>query len=219
MTVLVFGATGTAGSGILKACVGASAVREVRVIVRRPIGGQDSKLRTFVHQNFHDYSTVREAFVGIDACLYGLGISVRQTSGEHEYRQITQELALAAAREVKSNSTGAVFHFLSGEGASLDSRFMWARVKAETERDLCAMLPTVSWRPGFIDGDTPTGPRLYRAMRPAFRALSFIRSLYVSSEDIGLAMLQAQAEGIRSGVIGNREIRDLADRMKHAGGQ
>ena len=136
MTVLVFGATGTAGSGILKACVATPTVREVRVIVRRPIAAQDSKLRTFVHQDFRDYTTVRDAFVGVDACLYALGISVRQTSGAQEYRQITQELALAAAREVKSNSTGAIFHFLSGEGASLDSRFMWARVKAETERDL-----------------------------------------------------------------------------------
>ena len=215
MKVLLFGATGTAGTGILKACLGTSTVHEVRAIVRRPLTVRNPKLRAIVHRDFLDYDAVRDAFAGIDACLYALGISVRQTSGEKEYRQITQDLTLAAAREVKSGSASAVFHFLSGEGASLDSRFMWARVKAETERDLAALLPAVCWRPGFIDGgDAPTGPRLYRAIRPAFRMFRFIRSFYVTSEDIGLAMLRAQAEGLRSGVIGNKEIRDLADRMR-----
>lgn len=215
MKVLVFGATGTAGTGIFRTCLSTSLVREVRAIVRHPLDVHSSKLHAFVHRDFLDYDTVGEAFVDIDACLYALGISVRQTSGEEEYRHITQKLALAAARQVKARSAGAVFHFLSGEGASLDSRFMWARVKAETERDLAAVLPTVCWRPGFIDGgEAPTGPRLYRMLRPTFRVFRFIRSFYVRSEDIGYAMLQAQLNGTRSGVVVNSEIRDLADKMR-----
>jgi hypothetical protein len=105
-----------------------------------------------------------------------------------------------------------VLHFVSGQGTALDSRFMWARVKAETERDLAGVTATVSWRPGFIDGGAAaTGPRLYRALRPAFRLLRGFRSLYVTSEDIGRAMLQATVNGMREGVIENAQIRALAE--------
>jgi uncharacterized protein YbjT (DUF2867 family) len=217
MNVLILGATGTAGSGILQACLRAPEVIEARVLTRRPLGIEHDKLREFLHHDYLDYAAVRPAFVGVDACLYALGISVRQVSGEAEYRRITHDFAIAAAEQLKSASPNAVLHFISGHGTRLDSRFMWARVKAETERDLAKAIDTVCWRPGFIDGGAAaTGPRLYRALRPLFRLLRFARSLYVTSEDIGRAMLRATAEGTGRGVIENAGIRALADRTREA---
>ncbi len=85
------------------------------------------------------------------------------------------------------------------------------------ERDLAGVIATVCWRPGFIDGGSAaTGPRLYRALRPLFRLLRFARALYVTSEDIGRAMLCVIAAGIRGGVIENARIRALADRTREA---
>ena len=215
MKILLFGATGTAGSGILQACLQSTDVAEVRVVARRPLGLAHDKLKAFVHDDYLDYAKARDAFAGIDACLYALGISVRQVSGEPEYRRITHDFAMAAAAQLRSSSPDAVLHFVSGQGTSLGSRFMWARVKAETERDLPGVIATVCWRPGFIDGGSAaTGPRLYRALRPLFRLLRFVRSLYVTSEDIGRAMLCATAEGTREGVIENARIRALADRAR-----
>jgi len=171
----------------------------------------------FLHDDYLDYAKVREAFTGVDACLYALGISVRQVPGEPEYRRITHDFAMAAAAQLKTASPDAVLHFVSGQGASLDSHFMWARVKAETERDLAGVIATVCWRPGFIDGGSAaTGPRLYRALRPLFRLLRFARALYVTSDDIGRAMLCAIAEGTRGGIIENPQIRALADRTREA---
>ena len=90
-----------------------------------------------------------------------------------------------------------------------------ARIKAETERDLAAVTTTVCWRPGFIDGGAvATGPRLYRALRPVFRLFRGARRLYVTSEDIGHAMLRATVEGLRDGVIENAQIRVLAERAR-----
>ena len=104
-------------------------------------------------------------------------------------------------------------HFISGGGTRLDSRFMWARVKAETERDLMESVGAVCWRRAFIDGaSSASGPRLYQAMRPLFRLLAPFRSVYVKGQDIGRAMLLATIENIRSRVIENREIRELAER-------
>ncbi len=221
MKVLIFGATGSAGGSVLRVCLDNPAVEEVRAIARRPLQITHGKLRGFVHNDFLDYGEsngpVAEAFDGVDACLFCLGISASQVSGEAEYRRITHEFALAAARELQLRSPAAVFHFLSGQGAGLDSRMMWARVKAEAERDLIALLGAVCWRPAFIDGETSqSGPRIYQAIRPLFRLLRGFRGLYVSGEDIGRAMLQATVEGTRGRIIGNVEIRDIAART-HTG--
>ena len=90
---------------------------------------------------------------------------------------------------------------------------MWARVKAETERDLMAEAGTVCWRPAFIDGETSSSsPRLYQLLRPLGRVFAPFRNLYVAGEDIGLAMLQATTEGIRDRIIENAEIRAMARR-------
>jgi uncharacterized protein YbjT (DUF2867 family) len=211
MKILVFGATGSAGGSVLRMCLAAPAVEEVRAIVRRPLALAHDKLRVFVHGNYLDYAPVEQAFVDVDACFFCLGISVNQVSGESEYRTITHDFALAAARALKVHSPGAAFHFLSGQGAGLDSRFMWARVKAETERDLIELIDAVCWRPAFIDGDdSASQPRIYQALRPLFRLLSPFRSLYVTGEDIGRAMLQATAENIRGRRIENAEIRRIA---------
>jgi uncharacterized protein YbjT (DUF2867 family) len=219
MNVLVFGATGAAGGSVLRACLDSPHVDEARTIVRRPLKVAHDKLRVFIHRDFLDYEAVAEAFDGIDACLFCLGISVRQTSGEAEYRTITHDYAMAAARMVRRHSPSAAFHFISGQGTALNSRMMWARVKAETERDLMQEFGAVCWRPAFIDGaDSDNAPRLYQAIRPAFRLLRGLRGMYVSGEDIGLAMIQATRDGMRGRIVDNREMRAMADRARATGG-
>ena len=100
MKILLFGATGMAGAAVLEACLAASVVEEVRVIVRRPLMETGAKLRTFVHKDFLDFATVEEAFRGLDACLFCLGVSVTQVSND-EYRTITYSYTMAAANMVK----------------------------------------------------------------------------------------------------------------------
>jgi uncharacterized protein YbjT (DUF2867 family) len=219
LKVLLFGATGSAGGSVLRVCLAAPFVTEVRAIARRPVELEErtghEKLRVILHSDFLDYAAAEDAFAGVDVCFYCLGISVTQVSGEPEYRKITRDFALAAARTLKTRSPQAVFHFVSGQGAALDSRMMWARVKAETERDLLALdSTTVCWRPAAIDGmPSKSEPRLYKVFRPLYPLLSPIRSLYISGKDLGKAMLQATQENLRGQVIENRGIRDLADRV------
>ncbi len=94
----------------------------------------------------------------------------------------------------------------------MNSRFMWARVKAQTENDLMTLINTVCWRPAFIDGElSGSGPRLYRILRPALRLLKPWRSLYVNGQDLGYAMLKATAQNFRGRIIENTEIRELVN--------
>lgn len=200
---------------MLQACLASPVVDEARAVVRRPLGVTDAKLREIVHREFLDYEAIGDAFDGVDACLWCLGISVRQVSGEAEYRTITHDYAVAAARMLRTRSPDAVFHYVSGQGAGLDSRMMWARVKAETERELMDEFGAVCWRPASIDGATSaSAPRLYQAVRPISRLFRGFRSFYVAGEDIGIAMIQATRDGERARIIDNREIRRIADGVR-----
>jgi uncharacterized protein YbjT (DUF2867 family) len=213
--VLLFGATGGAGGSVLRVCLASPIVGTVRTITRRPVAITDAKLQPIVHEDFLDYSTVSASFAGVDACLFCLGVSATQVSEEQAYRRITHDFAVAAARMLHAASPAGVFHFVSGTGADLDSRFMWARVKAETERDLMALGGAVCWRPAYIDGEhSDNAPLMLKIGRPLFRVLKPFRSMYVAGEDIGLAMLQATLDGTRTGIIDNTELRFLADRTR-----
>ena len=194
-------------------CLASPHVSSVRAIVRRPLGMTHPKLQQVIHTDFSNFEFATTALAGIDACFSCLGKSVQQVSGEAEYRIITYDYALATAHALRSQSPDATFHFISGAGANLKSRFMWARVKAETERDLIARFEAICYRPASIDGmPSVSEPALYAAFRPVARfLLKPFRRLYVSGEDIGVAMIHAQLEGIRGRVIENAAIRDLAE--------
>ncbi len=212
MRVLLFGATGSAGGGVLDACLAAPIVEEVRAITRRPLMHTSSKLRTFVHKDFVNYATVEEAFRGVDACLFCLGVSATQVSRE-EYRKITYSYTLAAAQMFKAKSPGAAFHYISGQGTRPDSRMFWSRVKAQTEHDLIELVDADCWRPAFIDAPpSPSLPKIYKTLFPLLRVLKPFPSLYVSGADLGRAMLQATRENLRKRIIENREIRQIAAR-------
>ncbi len=151
-------------------CLAHPAVEEVRAITRRPLTLTHAKLTVVIHNNYQDYASVAAAMRGVDACLYCLGISVSQVSGEPEYRKITRDFAVAAAGTLVAQSPLATFHFLSGRGASVDSRFMRARVKGETERELMDLVEAVCWRPAGIDGmPSASEPLKYRLLRPLLR--------------------------------------------------
>jgi uncharacterized protein YbjT (DUF2867 family) len=214
--ILLFGATGSAGGSVLKVCLQSAAVEEIRVILRRPLELTHERLRQFVHADFTDYRRVEGAFDGADACFFCLGISILQVSGEAEYRRITHDFAVAAAETLRARSPSGVFHFISGQGTSEASRLRWARIKGQTERELIEKFGAVCWRPGAIDGEPSShAPLLYKVFRPAYRLLKPFRSLYVSGDDLGRAMLQATAEGMRGRILENREIRAIAERVAH----
>ena len=216
MNVLIFGSTGNAGGAVLAAALADPRVAEVRAIVRRPLAGRQApKLRVVEHRDFLDFSAVDPVFQGVDACLFCLGISVRQVSGEAEYRRITRDFAVAAAERVAASSPQAGFEYLSGSGASAASRMMWARVKADAEAALRERVGANAWRPAFIDGaDSTSSPASYQRLRPMMRLLRFSRRLYISGEDIGQAMLRASRLRLRGRVFENREIRALAEQYR-----
>jgi uncharacterized protein YbjT (DUF2867 family) len=214
-TALIFGATGTAGSGALRAAVEGECVTEVRAVTRRAIHDAHPKVRNILCTNFADLSAIAPAFDNVDVCLSCLGTSVRNVAGEAEYRTIHVEYALAAAHALLARSPGATFVYLSGAGTNRRSRMMWARVKAEAE-DKLAALPLarlVCVRPGGI----PTAhPSLFDRwfVAPLVRA---VPSLGIDAEELGHAMLAAaRIQGGPQRTLENRALKDLASLQGNA---
>ena len=212
MRVLLFGATGLAGGGVLQACIADPDVTDVRAVVRRSTGVRDPKLREVIHDNYLDYAAIAHEFAGVDACCFCLGVSVSQVPDEADYRRIHQAFPMAAAKLLRDKSPAAIFHYLSGGSAGLKSRWMWARVKAEAERDLMNQFGALCWRPAMIDGEpSASQPALTRALRPLLRVMfKPFRSMYIMNVDIGRAMLAATRRHLPSRIFENAEMRELA---------
>jgi uncharacterized protein YbjT (DUF2867 family) len=203
---------------VLRACLEAPDVSRVRAIVRKPLVLEHPKLEQIVHRDFEDYTAAASALEGVDACFYCLGISTTQASSEAEYRKITYDYAVAAARALEASSPSAPFQLVSGNGTSERSFFMWARVKAETEKAIREISNGNAFRPAAIDGQGAASQKGWSsALVPVFLAIARpFRGLYIRAVDLGNAMLQVTREGLRGRTFENREIRDLAERAAAA---
>ena len=152
MRVLLFGASGMVGSGVLRECLRDDRVSEVLAVGRTPVGQVHPRLRELVHADLFDLAPVADRLAGFDACFFCVGVSAAGRA-EADYRRLTYELTLAVARTVAAASPGSTFVYVSGAGTADDgsSRMMWARVKGATENAL-RELPLRTWffRPGYI---------------------------------------------------------------------
>ncbi|MET9479321.1 NAD-dependent epimerase/dehydratase family protein [Streptomyces sp. NPDC006638] len=152
MKVIIFGASGMVGQGVLRACVRDERVESVVLVGRTRTGGHPPQVREIVHDDFTDFTAIEDELSGLDACFYCLGVSSSGRS-EDEYRRITHDYTLAAARALARRSPGLTFTYVSGEGTDSTERgrSAWARVKGRTENELLAMdFPAYMFRPGYI---------------------------------------------------------------------
>ena len=137
MKVLLFGASGMVGQGVLRECLLDPEVTTVLSIVRSSTGQQHPKLREIVHKDFLDFSSIESELSGFDACFFCLGVSSAGMS-EENYRRITYDITLAAAQTLVKLNPNMTFVYVSGAGtdSSERGRVMWARVKGQTENAL-----------------------------------------------------------------------------------
>src|ERR1039458_10293483 len=93
MNVILFGATGMVGQGVLRECLLDPEVRSVLSIGRSSTGRQDEKLRELVHKDLSDYSAIESQLTGFDACFFCLGITSAGMS-EEKYRKVTYDITM-----------------------------------------------------------------------------------------------------------------------------
>src|SRR3569832_927931 len=115
MRVILFGATGMVGQGVLRECLLDPGVESVLAIGRSPSGQRHVKLREILHGNFFDFSSLEPQLTGYDACFFCLGVSSIGMS-EERYRRLTYDITLAAATTLANLNPGMVFTYVSGRG-------------------------------------------------------------------------------------------------------
>lgn len=212
MKILILGATGAAGSSLLELSLASPLVSQVTTLSRQPIATGSSKHVIFIHDDLLNYAKVSDAFAAIDHCFFCIGRAVSLVKDEEEYRRIALLAPQAAAREYFNRSPQGTFHYLSGGGADLRSRYMWARVKAEAEQALLKNYRVICWRPGAIDAKQTRGwPLHYKIVVPILRTIAPSKKFYVNGLDLAAAMLQVAAHGSAETIVENPRIRELAE--------
>ncbi|WP_329120484.1 NAD(P)H-binding protein [Streptomyces sp. NBC_01465] len=219
MRVLLFGATGMVGQGVMRECLRDGRVESVLAVVRAPLGFTHPKLRAVVHEDFADFSSLEGEFADVDTVFYCLGVS-SVGMGEDAYRRITYDYTLAAARALPADPE-LTFVYVSGEGtdSTEQGRSMWARVKGRTENELLAMdFRAYMFRPGFIQAvhGATSRTRLYRTLYvvigPLYPLLRRLIPRHVTTtENLGRAMIAVvgrAGEGER--VLASPEINKAA---------
>lgn len=222
MNVLIFGATGMVGQGVLRECLLAADVERVQTVGRSATGGDEAKLREVVHADFLDFSAIEDRLRGFDACFFCLGVSSLGMN-ETDYTRITHDYTLAAARTLARVNPAMVFTYVTGTGAdsSEQGRVMWARVKGRTENELqrLGFKATYLFRPGAIlplDGIAPKDARLralYRWTKPVWHlARALLPTRVASTRTLGLAMLGVARKGADKAILEPADIEAIARR-------
>ncbi|HEX8615083.1 MAG TPA: NAD(P)H-binding protein [Telluria sp.] len=219
MKVLLFGATGMVGQGVLRECLQAADVEQVVALGRTPTGQRHPKLRDVVHADLFNYANLTAQLDDIDACFFCVGVTSSRMS-EADYTRLTYDMTLAAANALVALNSRMVFVYVSGAGAdsSETSATMWERVRGKTENALLA-LPfrgVYIFRPGMIeplDGikSKTTAYRIfYSLMKPVLPLLRAAMPKHVlTTRQVGQAMLAVVRSGARKRVLESADIGPL----------
>jgi uncharacterized protein YbjT (DUF2867 family) len=220
MKVLIFGATGMVGQGVLRECLQAPDVELTVALGRTPTGITKPGFREIVHRDLWSYAAIEASLAGLDACFFCLGVASNGRS-KMEYERITYDLTMAAAKTLSRLNPEMTFIYVSGSGTdSTEHGWMrWAQVKGRTENALLRLpFKAYMFRPGFIEpmdgiqSKTPLYRVFYSLGKPLFPLLRrWLPNQVVSTRDMGQAMLAVARNGYEKRILETRDIRAVLE--------
>jgi uncharacterized protein YbjT (DUF2867 family) len=216
MKVILFGATGMVGQGVLRECLLDAGVESVLAVGRSPTGQQHAKLREIVHDNFLYYSTIESELTGYDACFFCLGVS-SVGMDEQRYRHLTYDITLAAATTLAKLNPQMVFIYVTGRSTDSTEQgpMMWARVKGKTENDLLKLpfKAAYMFRPAGIQplhgikSKTAWIQAIYVVTGPLLTLLNRTSPKFMTTtEQVGRAMIKVAKDGYPKPVLESEDI-------------
>ena len=220
MKIIVTGATGMVGKGVLLECLDHPEVSSVLSISRRSTGMEHPKLKEMIHKDFSEFESVSKDLEGFDACFACMGVSSAGMK-EADYTRLTYDYTMSLANELYKLNPEMTFTYVSGVGtdSSEKGRSMWGRVKGKTENDLLSIgfRQAYMFRPGAIIPERGVVPssKLYRVL---INYLGWLLKLIkwispksvVGSSQIGQAMINAHRKGYLKKILEPVDILKLA---------
>lgn len=219
MNVLLFGATGMVGQGVLRECLLDPRVERVLSVGRSTTGKQHPKLREIAHADLLDLSPLEPDLTNLDACFFCLGVTSAGLS-EEAYSRVTYDITMSVANTLVKLNPGMTFVFVSGAGTDSTERgkIMWARVKGKAENALLRMpfKAAYMFRPGVIQpvhgevSRTKAYRVLYTVMRLYLPLLKRLLPRYLTTtEQIAKAMINVAERGAPKKVLESEDINRL----------
>jgi uncharacterized protein YbjT (DUF2867 family) len=213
MKVIIFGATGMVGQGVLRESLLAADVEQVLAVVRTPTGVRHQRLREVRLADFTDLTPIAAELAGSDACFYCLGASAVGMD-EAAFSRVCYDYPVAAAKTLAQINPDLTFVYVSGAGTNPNGRQMWARVKGRTENAIIETFPNgYAFRPGFIQPTfgvtSKTGwyRTVYGITAPLFPLLDRVAPRFFTTSDrLGRAMLRAARTGFPEHIVANRDL-------------
>jgi uncharacterized protein YbjT (DUF2867 family) len=214
MRVILFGATGMVGQGVLRECLRDDGVEAVLAVTRTSTGQKHPKLRELIRKDLFDFGMAGADLQGYDACFFCLGVSSAGMS-EAEYTRLTYDLTLGWAKALARVNPAMTFIYVSGTGTG--GKAMWAQVKKRTEDALLALFPSAYMirlgvlRPmhGEVSKSrwTRIGYAVLGPLLPVVRAIA--PGAVTTTEELGRAMIRAARQGAPKRVLESRDLRAL----------
>jgi uncharacterized protein YbjT (DUF2867 family) len=214
MKVILFGATGMVGQGVLRECLLDDGVERVLALGRSSTGLTHPKLRELILKDMFDFSAAAADLQGYDACFFCLGVSVAGMN-EAEYTHLTFDLTLGWANKLAETNPAMTFVYVSGAGTG--GKAMWAQVKGRTEDALLNLFPSAyMFRLGALramHGEvsktrwTRIAYTVFRPLLPLIWAVA--PGAVISTEELGRAMIRVARQGSPKRVLENRDLRAL----------
>ncbi len=219
--LIVTGASGMVGEGVLHVCLQREDVEAVLVVGRKPCGTVHPQLKEIIHADFFDLSAIENQLANYDACLFCLGVSSVGMK-EEEYYKLTYTLTTHFAKRLVNQNPDMTFGYISG--AATDStekgKLMWARVKGKTENELMKIFKsTYNFRPGALEPikglkNTLSYYWYLGWLIPVIRLLA--PNSICKLEELGTAMVNSVTIGYEKQILEVKDIRSLAKRQFRA---
>jgi len=220
MNVVIFGATGMIGQGVLRECLHDPDVGVVKAVGRSASGASHPKLRDVVWSDMQSFAGIDAELRDVDACFFCIGVTSAGLS-EAAYERVTYDIPVAAATTLARLNPSITFIYVSGAGAdsSEHGRVMWARVKGRAENAILRMpFKGYVFRPAMVEpmhgirSRTAMYNVLYALLRPLLPILRrAFRTYVLTTEEIGQAMLVVARRGAPKRVLESRDISALLE--------
>jgi uncharacterized protein YbjT (DUF2867 family) len=216
MKVILFGATGMVGQGVLRECLLDPGIERVLAVGRSPAGQQHAKLRELLHNDFTNFSAIESELAGYDACFFCLGVS-SVGMDEERYRHLTYDVTMAAAKTLVRLNPGMVFTYVTGRSTDSTEQgpVRWARLKGKTENDLLKLpfKAAYMFRPAGIQplhgvrSKTAWVQAIYVVTAPLLSYLARTSPKFMTtSEQLGRAMIKVARDGYPKPVLESEDI-------------
>ena len=218
LNVIITGASGMVGEGVLHECLRSDAVEQVLVLGRKPCGTTHPKMKEILHADFFDLAPIAAQLSGYNACFFCLGVSSVGMQ-EPEYTRLTHTLTMHFAETVVRLNPDMTFCYISGAGtdSTEKGRSMWARVKGKTENDLMKLpfKKVYNFRPGALMPTNGLNNTLsyYKYLGWLMQGILFVvPSLGSTLAELGHGMIKAVTLGYEKQVLEVKDFVGLAKR-------